>query len=84
MVSHRASIKVLGLGVSSEGMTGEGFTSKLIWLLARNSTWQVVGMGASVSCHVDLTTGQMKTWQLTSIKPAGKRMGLQGCTYNLM
>lgn len=49
MVSHRASIKVLGLGVSSEGMTGEGFTSKLIWLLARNSTWQVVGTGASVS-----------------------------------
>lgn len=50
-VSHKAAIKLLTRGVVlSEGLTGEGLTSKFIWLLTESSFLWTVGVRASVSC----------------------------------
>lgn len=75
--------RFLGLGVSSECLTGEGFISEFLELLARISTLQVMGWGPRF-LTIWASPQQLKIWQLASVKPTRTRMCLQGRTYNLM
>lgn len=84
-LSQKTAAKVsVNAEVSSEGLTGEGSASKLMWFLEELSSLWVVGLRALLSSisrrpslvpsHLNLSMGRLTIGQLLSSKPAKKNL----------